>query len=417
MTPISQIVLTDEQEEALLTIQGFLSDLEAQAMIIEGYAGCGKSTLIRFLLSELDTIQEANKLIIPDYKWMTPTLCATTNKAVNNLHEITKQEVRTIHQVLGIRLRFDPRTRENKLIISNADSLSLDNHIIIIDEAGYMDHELLRLVMKHTQGAKVIFVGDPAQLTAVKASYAPVFKMPLLKVSLTQVVRQAAGNPIIDLASKFRDTVNSGEFFSFKPDGKNILFMNQDDFEDAIVQEFTRSDWKYSDSKVLCWTNKLSTAYNQAIKAELSGTQEMQVGDYMFCNNFVTTGKHSLKTDELVYISAIRPSILLDVPGKYISIDGASFFQPDDWKQAQKRSSLAHKAGDWDVVREIEQSWIDLRSAYSCTIDKSQGSTYGKVFIDLNDLKKCYDYNRLARMLYVAVSRASNQVIFTGDLV
>ena len=416
MTPISQIILTDEQEEALLTIQGFLSDLEEQAMIIEGYAGCGKSTLIRFLLAELDTIQEANKLITPDYKWMTPVLSATTNKAVNNLHEITKQEVRTIHQVLGLRLKFDPRTRENTLHKAS-NSEKLDNQIIIIDEASYMDTDLLNLVMKYTQGAKVIFVGDPAQITAVKASYAPVFKMPLTKVSLTQVVRQAKSNPIIDLASKFRDTVNTGEFFSFKPDGKNIMFLNQSDFEDAIIKEFTRSDWKYSDSKVLCWTNKMSSAYNQDIKAELSGSQEMQVGDYMICNKYVFNGKHSIKTDELVYINKISPTTVLDVPGKFVEINGASFFQPDDWKQAQKRSSLAHKAGDWDVVKSIEESWIDLRSAYSCTIDKSQGSTYGKVFIDLNDLKKCYDYNRLARMLYVGVSRARDQVTFTGDLV
>ena len=65
----------------------------------------------------------------------------------------------------------------------------------------------------------------------------------------------------------------------------------------------------------------------------------------------------------------------------------------------------------------IERTWIDLRAAYAQTVDKSQGSTYDKVFIDLDDISHCTSGARIARMLYVAVSRARHQVIFTGDLV
>ena len=40
-----------------------------------------------------------------------------------------------------------------------------------------------------------------------------------------------------------------------------------------------------------------------------------------------------------------------------------------------------------------------------------------RVFIDLDDMKKCYQTNTLARLLYVGVSRARHQVFLTGDLV
>lgn len=61
--------------------------------------------------------------------------------------------------------------------------------------------------------------------------------------------------------------------------------------------------------------------------------------------------------------------------------------------------------------------WIDLRAAYACTINKAQGSTYDKVFIDLDDIKKCNSGNQIARMLYVGVSRARLIVYLCGDLI
>ena len=40
-----------------------------------------------------------------------------------------------------------------------------------------------------------------------------------------------------------------------------------------------------------------------------------------------------------------------------------------------------------------------------------------KVFIDLDDIRTCTNGNTIARLMYVAVSRASQQVYMTGDLV
>jgi len=83
----------------------------------------------------------------------------------------------------------------------------------------------------------------------------------------------------------------------------------------------------------------------------------------------------------------------------------------------EAKAKEARKNKNWSMVDDIEERWIDLRPAYACTINKSQGSTYDQVFIDLDDVKKCNNANTIARMLYVAVSRARDKVIFTGDLV
>jgi ATP-dependent exoDNAse (exonuclease V) alpha subunit len=92
-------------------------------------------------------------------------------------------------------------------------------------------------------------------------------------------------------------------------------------------------------------------------------------------------------------------------------------FLPVSLEAKKQRLREAEAQGDLSTVALINKTWIDLRAAYACTINKSQGSTYDKVFIDLDDLKRCNQPNTLARLLYVAVSRARYQVIFTGDLV
>lgn len=90
---------------------------------------------------------------------------------------------------------------------------------------------------------------------------------------------------------------------------------------------------------------------------------------------------------------------------------------PDTYKDHAAALKAATAEGRYGAAREIANSWIDLRAAYACTINKSQGSTYDKVFIDLDDIRKCNSGEQIARMLYVAVSRARFHVYFTGDLV
>ena len=47
---------------------------------------------------------------------------------------------------------------------------------------------------------------------------------------------------------------------------------------------------------------------------------------------------------------------------------------------------------------------------------KSQGSTYDTVFIDLENIGSCRNPDQVARMLYVAVSRARNRIFLFGKL-
>jgi hypothetical protein len=252
----------------------------------------------------------------------------------------------------------------------------------------------------------------------VNCKGAPVFEAKFAGAELTQVVRQAEGNPIVDLSTKFRHAVNTGEFFSFRPDGHHVAHLDRDAFNAKIAAEFTRPDWRYADSKILAWTNKCVIGYNQYVRNLAKGDPHFEVGDYAVCNSFVQLGKTSIKTDQLVLITEIEEdSECFGVLGNYITLDYRHrVFVPKSLEAKNLAIKKARALEEFSQVATMEASWADLRAVFAQTINKSQGSTYGSVFIDLDDVARCHNGNQLARMLYVAVSRAKDRVFLTGDL-
>lgn len=416
---MTAITLTPDQQNALEQFTQFLTDPSEQVFVLEGYSGTGKTTLVKTLLDQLPKLMKTARLINPNLKKYDVELTATTNKAAENFGMITGMSVATIHSFLGLRVQTDYKTNTTKLVPSNKNGFK-EGILLFIDEASYIDKDLLGWIFKLTRNCKIVFMGDPAQLTPVKSSATPVFEAShFMKAQLSQIVRQAEGNPIVDLSTKFRETVNSGEFFKFVPDGHHIKYMDRDAFNQAIEAEFCRPDWRYSNSKVLAWTNARVIAYNHHIRDRVLGDPNFQVGDYAVCNKFVSSNKKSLKTDQLVCITSIgQDTEQHGVLGNRMTLDyQIELFFP---KSLEAKKALIKKARamEWfNVVEEAENRWIDLRAAYACTINKAQGSTYDRVFIDLDDIGRCNSGDQIARMLYVGVSRAREQVFLTGDLV
>lgn len=411
-----EITLTEDQQSALEAFHAFLTDPIETVFVLRGYSGCGKSTLVRTLLDQLPGFNKAAHLINPNHKEYEVALTATTNKAAENLGSITGQGAVTIHSFLGLRVQTDYRSNTTTLIPRTNEQKQ--GYLLFIDEASYVDKQLLSFIFKMTYNCKVVFIGDPAQLTPVKSVGTPVFDANFTGAALTTVVRQAEGNPIVDLSTKFRHTVNTGEFFSFKPDGEHVVYLDRESFNKAIEQEFSRPDWRYQDSKILAWTNKCVIGYNHFVRNLAKGDPHFQVDDYAVCNSFVTVGKSSIKTDQLVQIGAIEnDSVRYEVPGNMVCVDGIWVFHPKSlelWNAGIKKMRAKDNFG---AVAEMESQWIDLRAAYACTINKAQGSTFDRVFVDLDDIRRCNSGDQIARMLYVGVSRARTQVFLTGDLV
>ena len=413
---MTTITLTPDQQNALESFTGFLANDEP-VFVLEGYSGTGKSTLVNKIINDLPSTIKAIKLINPKAADLQVCLTATTNKAAENLSNITGSSATTIQSHLGLVVNTDWQTRQTSLVPrTNKKQV---NQLLFIDEASYIDRDLLKWIFKMTEDSKIVFIGDPAQLTPVKTNTTPVFNANFPTARLTQVVRQAEGNPIVSLSTKFRETVTSGSFFSFKPDGVSIKHLPKDKFEAAFIQEFTRPDWKANDSKILAWTNKAVHEYNAKVNDACNGQTTLDVGDYAVCNNFFKGEKKSIKTDETVIITSMGVEIELHtVKGHWVTINySIKAFMPTQANGRKIAEKVARKSLDTTALWELNETWIDLRPMYACTINKSQGSTYNKVFIDLDDIKRCNSGEQIARLMYVGVSRARTEVILTGDLV
>ena len=109
--------------------------------VISGYAGSGKSTLVRFIVSALGVPEE--KICYACY----------TGKAAQVLLKKGNKNVWTLHKLL-----YDSRpVGDGKFI--HVPKENIDYDIVIVDEVSMAPRELMRLLFTHP--VYVICLGDP----------------------------------------------------------------------------------------------------------------------------------------------------------------------------------------------------------------------------------------------------------------
>lgn len=433
------IALNVGQENAVKEVHGFLSTVEENFMTIKGAPGTGKTTVVKHVVSSLEKYHKTRELLGMKGKTNLKVIfAATTNKACDALkHSLgAHNEVRTIHSHLGLVMETDPLTHKDHLVDSHRN-LDLSHQLIFIDEASYIDNELMDFLYKkvhHT--TKVVFLGDPAQLKNPGSNVMPAFDSGFREAELTEIMRVQHGetvNPIQPVCEALRAYILSGCQGDLPPpimDNKHIHWLPRDKFDALLLKDMTSPDWSFNTSKLIAWRNKTVVSYNRRVNQALQGTPVFVDGDYAVNNHFVkgtkTTG--ALRTDAMVLIEKIEPTTSMGVKGYMVYLDavpGKIFFMPEkhsDIINVQRKllktltDDFEHDKPIHDMITTIKNTWVDLRPVFAQTVFKSQGSTYRRVFVDLSDIGACRDWDQKIRMLLVALSRAQMQVFLTGDL-
>lgn len=449
-----QVPLNPDQEKAIEIMHGFLSSTSERFMVLEGAGGTGKTFVIKHFVRTLHDYHKTRKLLGLKGKSNLPIyFTATTNKAceameiqLRNLNaSVTGDDeielnpvVKTIHSFLGLTMAPDP-TNPRKDVLADRDwQFNAGKSIVFIDEASYIDEELWDWIQKKTnKDTKVIFVGDPAQLTNGDSNTLPAFESGFRKAELRIVERFDTDTPIFKLATELRTRILAKDF-RVPPcpiDGKHIVWLPRPVFDRLMVKDMTSEDWTFTTSKFLAYRNDRIQKYNKGINNLSTGTREFQAGDYAVNNHYVSGSKGSkgtggIRTDGMVYIDALAKSVEHGEDGFYVWLDGddrRKFFMPNDHKAKAKIINRLYK--DYEKsgnskegnaylhqMNLVKNTWVDLRPVFAQTINKSQGSTYRRVYIDLADIGFCRSKEMLMRLLYVACSRAQKQLFLTGDL-
>ena len=395
------IQLSDEQIKAKDTILEFLLDSDQHFFVLQGTAGTGKTTLIKEVSKEWTSHQQLLKTLDPKYLLTKFTFTATTNKAVQALTNATGYFAETIHQLLGLTVR------NGQVVLATKREPNFVNTVIVIDECSYIDYRLLEMIESFTKGNKVIFMGDKTQLPPVGYNHSPVFYKEYPTFNLTKQLRQMHSPNIAKYCRDLQTFINTPVDFPALNIGNEIEHLSKDEFNKRILQiDATKS-------KILAIKNRTVNNYNAVLFKARNGREEFTAKDVVINNHYVP----GLATDEEVTIEHIRYSTDRNgVAGANVVITNKHYFLPDKVSNIKKLIKQYTAKGEYGSANAIKNTWVDLRPNFALTIHKSQGSTYDEVFIDLDDMKSIKDLRELAKLLYVAMSRAKYRVILTGDI-
>lgn len=423
------IELSPSQQRVVDYFPEFLSN-EDPEMTISGFAGSGKSFLVDYLATAAEKQQQLLRVVDPDAVNRRLYFTATTNKAAVVLGSMLRNmPVTTIHKLLGLTVQNDFATGRQRLVEKDRVA-NLTNSLVFIDEASMINLELLekiRYAQKRFRNCKVVFIGDAYQLPPVMENVCPVFNPKAKNVFfLTEIQRQVANNPIIQLSADYRAVLDDHTLGwpKIPADNKHIFhYREKQDFLDTIKAAYTKPH-KENEFKIVAWSNNRVILYNKWIRKLQGMTAPFHIGETMITNKPIFyDGALMAGTDTLHMISDVIPANIGSIQGFLIELMGfenMQLFQPLHWAEASKfAKQLANEAkmtGDWKAYFEVTQNWLDLRPIHASTVHKAQGSTYREVFVDLNNIGENTRWKEVARLVYVAITRASDKVHIFGDL-
>jgi len=426
----TEITLTENQEDGLAAMLSFLVDTEKQILVLKGDSGAGKTTLINEFIIRLPEYIKYMRSAVPELTVPHLHLTATTHKAAQVIQDKTGVEANTIHSLLSLRIQQNYRTGVEELApYEDATTVSNDlrGSLIIIDEASMISRVLLSWILKClNKDIKIIMVGDPNQVVSVGDSTSKAFNSSFPTFHLTGTQRQKKGNSILQFADQIRDTVLTGVFNPIQYDCKNLIHLSGQDFQEEINSKFKDKDFS-KNNKIIAWRNARINAYNKYVRSLYTSENIPQPGETYISNSAVVASNNLITLQnnaEIVIKEATKDYFGEDnfpvYRVKTTNPKAPDFFMPrnSDAYHAFLKSLAKEAKADrrWFRYFEYKNQIADLRPGAAVTVHKSQGSTFDEVFIDLGDIGKCNNPDTVARMLYVAVTRARSKVYFTGEL-
>jgi exodeoxyribonuclease-5 len=359
-----------EQDGALKAVDRWLRAREKQVFRLFGYAGAGKTTLARHIA------ENAGGDV---------AFAAFTGKAAHVMRQKGCAGATTIHALIYRPTHDEEGEDGEPLFTLRRDAPASKADLIIIDECSMVDEDLGKDLLSFNK--PVLVLGDPAQLPPVKG--AGFFTEAEPDAMLTEIHRQAQGNPIIRLSMQIREGRPQTDSDSFGGDHLCRIIRRDEVRQEAILAA----------DQVLVGTNRTRKRFNDRMR-ELKGhaSPTPEAGERLVClrNNkkkgLLNGGVWTVAATKTPRRSRVRLVVEPEEGGPSVSVSTpAAMFAdgPESVPWAERKS-----ADEFDF-------------GYALTVHKAQGSQWDDVVL----FDESFAFREhAARWLYTGVTRAAQRL-------
>lgn len=440
-------------------VAAFITSDDSDILVVNGYAGTGKTTAISAVINALKSVGTPSVLLAP------------TGRAAKVLSNLSGRSAQTIHKHIyrqksvgdngyGKFSLAPNKARSTLFVVDEVSLISVDtaNENASLFGTGNLLDDLVAFV-REGDDCRLVLIGDAAQLPPVGLDYSPALYPDYIKTyggvrfcELTTVVRQAKESGILRNATTLRHLISNYTLDSvdLKFDLQGISDVRRISGGE-LIETLSEAYDKYGEDEtiVLCRSNKRANRYNNGIRAQVQYKEDQLVrGDSLMivknCYQFL---------DDIPNLDYIANGDIakLERIGNYEERYGLHFAQaqltfPDyddvtisakvilDTLNSESASlnfeqqnalyqgvsadyalslNTKSKARIWKKVREDKYfNALQLKYAEAITCHKSQGGQWDCVFVDcalwqsdvlsLDDLKWLYTaLTRAKKMLYL----------------
>ncbi len=450
---------TSCQDDLLRKVADFVSTDDGDILVVNGYAGTGKTTAVSAVISVMKEFQTKCILLAP------------TGRAAKVLSSYAGQPAYTIHKHIYRQKsvggdgfgQFSLAPNKDKDTLFIVDEVSL----IGIDAgqqpsstsfgSGNLLEDLISFV-RSGAGCKVILIGDSAQLPPVGLDASPALLPEYMKMmggvsfaELSTVVRQQKESGILYNATMIRQLQ---EELAYGPGVMDIcdLGLETDPFDDIerigggdLIEKISDAYATYGedDTIILCRSNKRAIKYNMGIRSTVQFKEERLVRDDKLmivknCYQFLegVEGMDYIANGDIAKLQRI--SKYEERYGLHFAEARISFPDYDDQEIVAKvildtleseSASLTYEQSNmlyqgvnedyahittkkkrYEAVREDKYyNALQLKYANAVTCHKSQGGQWKCVFIDNPFWQEDLVVDDL-KWLYTAITRATEKV-------
>ena len=387
------VTLTNKQEQGLrMAVERYKA--HEPWTCIAGYAGTGKSTLVKFIIAALNVAPENVAYV------------TFTGKAASVLRHKGCPNAMTAHKLLY----YSKRLPNGKFVFTPRTSLEGEYKVIVVDEISMLPKELWELLLRHK--VYIIACGDPFQLPPINKN-ADNHVLDTPHIFLDEIMRQAEESEIIRLTMNIRE-------------GKPIQYQRGNEVQVVSPDDVVSGMYDWAD-QIICATNKKRLDINTYMRAAAGRGELPEDGDKIIaCRNcwdiIDTTGENALVNGTIGYLDGltfgtqeypiygfptvpvIRTGLRTDDGGfDEIMLDqqalmtGKKFLTPEQEYQIYRRASL----------KGLEP--IEFNYGYAITCHRAQGSEWEKVLVFEESFP--FDKEEHARWLYTACTRPSEKLV------